>query len=164
MPDMSFIVFKQRLRIFFFVFLLVYAFFFGINLFYAGLDPEMKGILGFLPPKALYFPPPQNYVTKWEHDIIPLKEKIPAGQARLGYLADSDLKPDSASQDQYIFYDLTQYSLAPIIIDKGMKNEWIILYTSEPKPKAWLDAHLQSPYTIESAGYRFFLIHQTAGK
>jgi len=160
---MSFIVFKQRLKIFFLFFLLVYAFVSGINLLYAGLDPETKGIFGFLPPKALYFPPPQNYVTKWEHDIIPLMGKLPVGQTRLSYLSDSNLKPDSASPDQYIFYYLTQYSLAPTFIDTNMKNEWIILYTSEPKPKAWLDAHLRA-YTIESAGYRFFLIHQTASK
>ena len=160
---MFFPLVKQCLRILFLVFLLAYAFFAGINLFYAGLNPETKGFFGFMPPKALYFPPPQNYVTKWEHDIIPLKEKIPAGQARLSYLADWDLKPDSASSDQYIFYYLTQYSLAPTFIDTNMKNEWIILYTSEPKPKAWLDAHLRA-YTIESAGYRFFLIHQTASK
>ena len=161
---MSFPVFKQRFRIFFLAFLLVYAFVSGINLFYAGLNPETKGFFGFMPPKALYFPPPQNYVTKWEHDIVSLMEKIPAGQARLSYLSDSNLTPASASPDQYIFYYLTQYSHAPTFIDTGLKNEWIILYTSVPKPKTWLDAHLKSSYTIESAGYRFFLIHQTASK
>ena len=160
---MSFPLLKQRFRIFILALLLVYAFTSGISLLYFGINPDMHAIFGFLPPKALYFPPPQNYVSKWEHDITSLDEKIPAGQTRLGYLSDWDLLPDSASPDQYVFYYLTQYSLAPIFIDRGIENEWIILYTSVPKPKAWLDDHLQL-YTIEAAGYRFFLIHKTMSK
>jgi hypothetical protein len=160
---MSFPILKQRFKKFFLVLLLVYAFVFGIYAFYIGVNPDTNGIFGFLPPIALYFPPPKNYVTKWEHDIVSLKEKIPAGQARLGYLADWNLYPDSYSPDQYVFYYLTQYSLAPIWIDTGIKNEWIILYTKETNPKAWLDANLGA-YTIESVGYRFFLIHLTMSK
>ena len=160
---MSFVNFKQRFGIFFLGLLAVYALGFGIYGFYYGLNPDSVGIFGPLPQKALYSPAPQNYVTKWEHDIASLKEKIPAGQTHLGYLADWDLHPDSASPDQYVFYYLTQYSLAPIWIDRGIENEWIILYTSDPKPYAWLDAHLPA-HTIESVGYRFFLIHQTLGK
>lgn len=160
---MSFSTFKQRFRILLLALLLTYALISGISLLYVGIHPDTKTVLGFSPPRALYFPPPKNYVSKWEHDITALKEKLPAGQTRLSYLSDADLFPGSASPDQYVFYYLAQYSLAPIFIDMGSKNEWIILYTSEPKPGAWLDEHLQS-YTIESIGYRFFLIHQTTGQ
>jgi len=159
---MSFSSLKQRFRIIFLAVMLAYGFAFCIYVFYLGINPEAKDIFGFLPSTKLYNPPPKNYVTKWEHDIVSLKEKLPAGQTRLGYLADWDIYPDP-SPDQYVFYYLTQYSLAPLWIDRGIKNEWIILYTSQEKPKAWLDAHLKS-YTIQPAGFRFFLIHQTTSK
>ena len=154
---------SSRIKIFTFFLLIVYAFVSGIYGYYSSIFPVVANLSKFLPKDALYSLPPKDYVTKWEHDIQSLKEKLPLEQVRMGYLADWDIHPDTASPDQYIFYYLAQYSLAPIWIDRGLEHEWIVLYTSDPNPKDWLDSHLK-PYTIENAGHRFFLIHQAVVK
>jgi len=106
--------------------------------------------------------PFDNAVDEWEKRMRPVRDYIPDDVAQLGYVADWDL-PNSVTDpvDQDTEFVLTQYALAPRIVQPGLEHEWIIGNFLDPNFKAWLDRSSPS-YEIRSFGYGIYVIHRTS--
>ena len=106
--------------------------------------------------------PDNNPVDRWEKRIQPVRNHLPEDIRLVGYAADWDI-PDSEFNpiDQDAEYVLTQYALAPIMVQPGLEQEWIIGNFLHPGFEAWLDQSLP-PYEIKSLGFGIYLIHRTS--
>jgi len=101
-------------------------------------------------------------VTKWEKRILPVLDHVPDNVTEFGYLADWDLpKSDYDIVDQDNEYTLTQYALAPRIVQPGLDHEWIIGNFTQAGFQGWLDQNL-SAYEISQIGFGIYIIHRTA--
>lgn len=99
-------------------------------------------------------------VSKWEKRILPILNHVPEDVTIFGYVSDWDIPGaayDAIDQDQE--YVLTQYALAPRIVQPGLDHEWIIGNFVGSEFKAWLDENLSS-YDLREIGYGIYLIHQ----
>lgn len=101
-------------------------------------------------------------VSKWEKRVKPALDHIPGDITELGYVADWDI-PDSGYDiiDQDNEYTLTQYALAPRIVEPGSDHEWIIGNFTDKDFQKWLDKNL-SPYKIIEIGFGIYVIHRTS--
>ena len=106
--------------------------------------------------------PDNNPVDRWEKRIQPVRNHLPEDITLVGYVADWDI-PDLEYNpiDQDAEYVLTQYALAPIMVQPGLEQEWIIGNFIHPGFESWLDQSLPS-YEIKSLGFGIFLIHRTS--
>ena len=101
-------------------------------------------------------------VSKWEKRVKPVLDHIPNDITELGYVADWDI-PDSGYNliDQDNEYTLTQYALAPRIVQPGWDHEWMIGNFTDKDFQKWLDKNLSS-YRILEIGFGIYLIHRTS--
>ena len=101
-------------------------------------------------------------VSKWEKRVRPVLDHIPGDITELGYVADWDI-PDSGYDiiDQDNEYTLTQYALAPRIVQPGLDHEWIIGNFTDKGFLKWLDKNLAS-YKIIELGFGIYVIHRTS--
>ena len=106
--------------------------------------------------------PQNNSVDRWEERIQPIRNHLPEDVTLVGYAADWDI-PDSEYNpiDQDAEYVLTQYALAPIMVEPGLEHEWIIGNFLNPAFESWLDESLPA-YEIRSLGFGIYLIHRTS--
>ena len=104
----------------------------------------------------------KDSVSKWEKRVKPVLDRIPESISVLGYVADWDM-PDSEYDiiDQDTEYTLTQYALAPRIVEPGLDHEWMIGNFTNPGFRDWLDKNLPS-YEITEIGFGIYLIHRTS--
>ena len=71
--------------------------------------------------------PDNNSVDRWEKRMQPVRNNLPEGITLVGYAADWDIPGSEYNPiDQDAEYVLTQYSLAPIMVQPGLEQEWII--------------------------------------
>ena len=103
-----------------------------------------------------------DVVTKWEKRVLPVLDHVPNDVDEFGYVADWDL-PNSNYDivDQDNEYTLTQYALAPRIVQPGLDHEWIIGNFTQGGFQEWLDQNL-SAYEIREIGFGIYIIHRTA--
>ena len=101
-------------------------------------------------------------VSKWEKRVRPVLDHIPSSVTELGYVADWDI-PDSGYDiiDQDNEYTLTQYALAPHIVQPGLDHEWIIGNFTDKSFRTWLDKNLSS-YKITEIGFGIYVIHRSS--
>jgi hypothetical protein len=101
-------------------------------------------------------------VAKWEKRVTPILKHVPSNVTEFGYVADWDL-PNSGYNiiDQDNEYTLTQYALAPRVVQPGLDHEWIIGNFTQEGFRNWLDQNLTS-YQIASMGFGIYLIHRTS--
>jgi hypothetical protein len=101
-------------------------------------------------------------VSKWEKRVKPVLDHIPSTVTKLGYVADWDI-PDSGYDiiDQDNEYTLTQYALAPRIVQPGLDHEWIIGNFTDSGFQDWLDQNLSS-YEMIEIGFGIYVIHRTS--
>src|ERR1044072_1818499 len=101
-------------------------------------------------------------VSKWEKRVRPVLDHIPNDITELGYVADWDI-PDSGYDiiDQDNEYTLTQYALAPRIVQPGLDHEWMIGNFTDKSFLNWLDQNLAS-YKIIELGFGIYVIHRTS--
>ncbi len=106
--------------------------------------------------------PDNNPVDRWEKRLRPVRNHLPEDITLVGYVADWDI-PDSEYNpiDQDAEYVLTQYAMAPIMVQPGLEQEWIIGNFLHPGYEAWLDRSLPS-YEIKSLGFGIYVIHRTS--
>src|SRR5919112_1810105 len=89
-------------------------------------------------------------VSKWEKRVRPVLDHIPGDITELGYVADWDISDSGYDLiDQDNEYTLTQYALAPRIVQPGLDHEWIIGNFTDKDFRKWLDNHLPSYKIIE---------------
>jgi len=128
------------------VLLLIFALVFGL----VGLsDPAFAG----------YMIPESDYVTSWENKIAPMKDMLPDDLGSIGYISDATIQPDQPASDDYIEYYLTQYSLAPIFVQRSIEFDWIIVNSQHPDMQIWLDKSIGS-YTLQEIGGGLFLLER----
>jgi hypothetical protein len=101
-------------------------------------------------------------VSKWEKRVKPVLVHIPSNVTELGYVADWDI-PGSGYDliDQDNEYTLTQYALAPRIVQPGLNHEWMIGNFTGKGFRSWLDQNLSS-YKIIEIGFGIYVIHRTS--
>lgn len=101
-------------------------------------------------------------VSKWEKRVRVVLDHVPSEVTSFGYVADWDI-PNSGYDliDQDNEYTLTQYALAPRIVQPGLDHEWIIGNFTQPGFQDWLDQNLGS-YKIKEMGFGIYLIHRTS--
>jgi hypothetical protein len=99
-------------------------------------------------------------VAEWERRFERLKKVLPITRGVVGYVSDSGvtgINYDNAN-DQ-IEYTLTQYTMAPIIINKGVNFEWNIGVLSKPAYEDWVRSH-GAGFEIIFLKYNIYLIHR----
>jgi hypothetical protein len=101
-------------------------------------------------------------VSKWEKRVKGILGQVPSNITEFGYAADWDI-PNSGYNliDQDNEYTLTQYALAPRIVQPGLDHEWIIGNFTSGGFRGWLDQKLPS-YKITGLGFGIYIIHRTA--
>jgi hypothetical protein len=81
-------------------------------------------------------------VAEWERRFEPLKKILPLTRGVVGYVSDSDVPGINYwDPNDQIQYTLTQYTMAPIIINKGDDFEWIIGVLSKSGYQDWARSH-----------------------
>lgn len=104
-----------------------------------------------------------NEVSAWENRLQPLKAKVPSDTMQVGYLAEWDIPGAVYGQtDQFHEFNLTVYSLAPLIVRRGAQSNWIVgnFGTLSPKKfEPWLRVAVGS-YTLQEISGGIYLIHR----
>jgi hypothetical protein len=98
-----------------------------------------------------------DYVSEWESRFAGLKKALPAGEEKVGYISDWDTR--GYDKNVYIEFVLTQYTLAPLVVERNLNHEWIIANSTSPEFLDWVANQMTQPYTIQSFGNGIYLIH-----
>jgi len=105
-------------------------------------------------------PAGRDYVSMWESRLQPIKRKLPAGTTYVGYVADEDLRPVwSPTNGELVEFDLTRYTLIPVVVQHGIKLPWIIGNFSAKNFDHWL-THVLGAHTLDDLGSGIYLIHR----
>lgn len=105
----------------------------------------------------------KNEVSLWENRLQPLKAKLPPDVTQVGYLAEWDI-PGAVygHTDQFHEFNLTVYTLAPLIVRRGADSAWIVGNfgtLSAKKFEPWLKTAVGS-YTLQEISGGIYLIHR----
>lgn len=102
-----------------------------------------------------------DMISAWDRRLQPIKEDLPAPPVVIGYIGDWDI-PGVSYQlaDVETEYVLTQYALAPIIVERGDQYEWTFVNLSKAAQKSWLSS-LQGDYQLTEYGNGIYLLHRT---
>lgn len=108
--------------------------------------------------------PTNEMVSKWDSRIQSLRDILPPNITRIGYIETAMiLNQDNLFNDfdgEEFF--LMQYSLAPVALDIGTNQEWIVgNFNNKVDFQPWLDEKLGN-YEIQTIGYSLYLIHNLA--
>jgi hypothetical protein len=102
-----------------------------------------------------------DMVTSWDTHMRLVQEALPSDVSVAGYLENADLRGSTSTQDLAEFF-LTQYGLAPVVLQKGSNHEWIVGnfgHTLAPHELSVLDQMLGS-HTTQDFGFGIYLIHR----
>lgn len=103
----------------------------------------------------------EEMVTKWDEQMQPVREALPATVFEAGYLDAAGIPNSGAVFDEAEFF-MTQYALAPVALIQGFQTPWIIgnfgndvqIEVIQP----WLEQTLHK-YEIQNFGFGIYLIH-----
>ena len=99
-------------------------------------------------------------VAEWERRFERLKMILPLTMGVVGYVSDSGVTGiNYYDPNDQIEYTLTQYTMAPIIINKGDNFEWIIGVLSKSGYENWIGSH-SGKFEITFLKYNIYLIHR----
>ena len=99
-------------------------------------------------------------VADWEVRMAPLKKVLPISQGYIGYVSDSSAACfDCLNVDDQIEFALTQYALAPIIVNKGIDYEWVIGNFGKGTYAAWAQDH-GGEFAAQHFPYGIYLLHR----
>jgi hypothetical protein len=100
-------------------------------------------------------------ITDWDMHMRLVKAAIPSEVSVAGYLENADLKGSTSVQDFAEFF-LTQYGLAPVILQKGSDPEWIVGNFGHTLTKVELSVldRMLGPHTIQDFGFGIYLLHK----
>jgi hypothetical protein len=102
-----------------------------------------------------------DMVSSWDKRLAGVRTDLPADVKAVGYVGDWDIMPAS----DYIYaneeteFVLTQYALAPVIVDRGDKDQWVILNLTPKAYAVWIKTQPQN-IKITDYGLRIFLVHK----
>jgi hypothetical protein len=107
-------------------------------------------------------PSDADYISIWESRFANLKKEIPADEKSVGYVSNWDMV--GYDKDVYIEFVLTQYTLAPILVERNLDHEWIIANSSSSSFMDWLSKQMTTPYTTKYFGNGIYLVHRAGIK
>ncbi len=101
-----------------------------------------------------------DMVTHWDKRMQPLQSNLPINTTMIGYVGDWDVLPENeyhyaGEETEYI---LTQYALAPIIVQRSDEHEWVIANLTPKAYDIWITTQPKDIEIIEY-GLRIFLVH-----
>lgn len=102
-------------------------------------------------------------VTSWDAHMQLVKAALPSEVSVAGYLENGDLKGSFSIQDLAEFF-LTQYGLAPVVLQKGSDHQWIVGnfgHTLVPHELSVLNQML-GLHTTQDFGFGIYLIHKVS--
>ncbi|NOH01680.1 MAG: hypothetical protein HND47_06820 [Chloroflexi bacterium] len=103
--------------------------------------------------------PQDEMVARWDERLQPLREALPSGLDQIGYVDTSMVTGDPSAFDGEEFF-LMQYSVAPVALDVGVRQEWIIgNFNNDVDFRGWLETRV-GKYEIQSFGFGLYLIHK----
>lgn len=101
--------------------------------------------------------PSEEMVIKWESNIQTLRQSLPPYATHVGYLDNSIILDNPAIFEVEEFL-LTQYSVSPVIVNRGIAHQWIIgNFDKDSNFEAWLNENVPD-YEIQSFGFGLYLI------
>lgn len=99
-------------------------------------------------------------VADWEQRMAPLKRALPISRGFVGYVSDSSVACfDCLNIDDQIEFTLTQYALAPIIVNKGIDYEWVIGNFGKGTYPAWAQNYT-GQFAVQHFPYGIYLLHR----
>ena len=101
--------------------------------------------------------PAGKAVSQWDERIQSLRQFLPPDVTRVGYLDNSVMdKKLLADVDEFF---LMQYSMAPVILQVGAEQPWIIgNFAKDTKFRPWLNVRMKH-YEVQSFGGGIYIIH-----
>ena len=91
-------------------------------------------------------------ITRWENRLAELKSHIPLNAGKVGYIS-SDPEGNE--------FVLTQYTIIPLVLERGTAPDWIIANYSGKDIHKVLQSQLEiEDYTVENYGYGLYLVHR----
>jgi hypothetical protein len=116
-----------------------------------------RTLASFDQPAALNDP-----AAAWDARMGPVAAALPADVGVVGYLDGADLDPSMSEAEQAEFY-LTQYSLAPVVVQTAADQDWIVgnfgSALASSRIRSALDQKLGT-YDIQAFGFGIYLIHR----
>lgn len=103
----------------------------------------------------------EDPVAAWEVRFEPLRKRLPFVRGVVGYISDASVPGavyDRANDEGE--YTLTQYALAPIVIVRGLDQEWNVANLSPEAFRLW-SAEEHPGLDIEPLGRGLYLLHRT---
>ncbi len=101
-------------------------------------------------------------IDAWEARLAPVKTALPIKRGAIGYVGEWDVPGISyAYWDQESEYLLAQYSLAPLILEKGAVEEWNVAVLNRPAFEAWQKANA-GKFEIIPLKHNVYLFHRLA--
>ena len=100
-------------------------------------------------------------VTSWDVHMRSVAAVLPSEVNVVGYLENADLKGSTSMQDFAEFF-LTQYGLAPVVLQKGSDHEWIVGNFGHTLTKLELSAldRMLGPHSTQDFGFGIYLLHK----
>ncbi len=99
-----------------------------------------------------------DMVEKWDERIQPLRQALPPDTTHVGYINSFSVNSETRF-DAEEFY-LMQYSIAPVVIESGINQRWIIgNFDKDTKFRVWLNTKIKK-YEVQSFGAGLYLIHR----
>jgi hypothetical protein len=106
--------------------------------------------------------PAAQMIPTWEKRIQSIRDFLPPEVTIVGYVeksmvtAQADISPAFDSEEFF----LMQYSLAPVVLDLGIEQPWIVgNFDNDTDFRPWLDENIGN-YEIQNFGYSLYLIHK----
>jgi hypothetical protein len=100
-----------------------------------------------------------DHITPWEIRFQPIKKLLPFKRGVVGYLTNSDVLGTGITGNEEGEYTLTQYTMSPIIISRGMNREWVIADLNTKAFQIW-SASNYGQFRVYSLGDDLFLFHR----
>jgi hypothetical protein len=98
-------------------------------------------------------------VYDWDERLSALRADLPADVEVVGYISDWDVRPKYDEAGNETEYVLTQYTMAPVVVTLGDKQEWVIVNLVPKDFEIW---RATQPENIEVIQYPLglFLVHK----
>jgi hypothetical protein len=105
---------------------------------------------------------PDDVVTAWDEHMQSLRDTLPPEVMVAGYLEGSDLDSSIPGPDTIEFV-LTQYALAPVALQLGPEQDWIVGNFGGDLTPAKVESILDrkpGSYAVHDFGFGLYLIHR----
>jgi hypothetical protein len=99
-------------------------------------------------------------VADWVERFDPIKARLPFQRGVVGYISEVQVPgADYSEADELGEYVLSQYALAPIIIERGTGREWNVANLSRQAYETW-SSYNQGVFDVVWSGGGLYLLHR----